>query len=420
MLRRGPLIENALALYAVQLASYALPLVTVPFLARVLRPDGFGLLALSQSFALWLSLLLEFGFNLSASRDIATRRDDLSLVASTVAGVHGAKGLLFLGVLVIAGAAAGLVPAFRQHPDYVMWAWLLTLALGFSPFWYFQGTERMVGPAVVEVAARAVATAAMFIVVRTPADGWKVLALQAFAGIASTGVPLLWLYREVPWRWPRLDQAVAALKSSWGMFVFRSAHGLYTTMNVLILGLFVPTRAVGYYGGAEKIARSVLNLLAPFSQTLYPRVSHLANRDPTKAGSLARVGLMLIGGVAVLLGAALELAAPLSVRIILGPAYEPSVAVLRGLALIVPLSGASTVLAMQWLFPVGKERTVATVILAGGLLNVGLAVLLAPQFAQMGMVSAVVAAELFILIALALCVRYSTRPALRPRIVADG
>jgi len=405
-LRRSPLVTNAVALYAVQLAGNLVSFITMPFLARVLRPDTFGLLVLAQSFALWLSVLLEYGFNLSATRDIATHRQDPGRVAEIVAGVHGAKGLLVLGVAVMAVAAAGIVPALRQHPEYLVWACVQALALGFSPVWYFQGTERLVRPAVVEVVARAAATAAIFVVVRTSDDGWKAMALQASATVATTGVPLLWLYRRVAWRWPRRMQAVSMLKSAWGMFVFRGAHGLYTTMNVLILGMFVPTRAVGYFGGAERIARAVLNLLTPLSQTLYPRINHLVRRDPRRAGGLARVGLMLLTGVGLILGTALALAAPLVVRIILGPGYEASVPVLRGLALLVPLSGASSALALQWLFPVGLERRVTAVILIAGFVNVGLAVLLAPRLAQMGMVWAVLAAELFILVALALCARH--------------
>jgi len=410
----APLVENAVALYAVDLVGHAVSFATVLFLARVLRPDGFGLLALAQSSALWLSILLEYGFNLSATREVASHRDDPARLAETAASVLGAKGLLVLCVAGLAAIAAATMPAFRRHPDYLGWALLQTLALGFSPFWYFQGTERMARPAAIDVAARAVAAVAMFVAVRAPEDGWKVLALQAAAALASTGIPLLWLYREVPWRRPRLAQARSALQSGWGMFVFRGAHSLYTTMNVVILGLFVPTRSVGYYGGAERIIRAALNMLAPLSQTLYPRISHLATRDPREAGGLARVGLRLIGGLGLLLGAAIALGAPLGVRIILGPGYDASVPVLRGLALLVPLSAASSVLAMQWLFPLGLERTVTAVILAGGMLNVGLAVLLAPRFAQLGMVWAVVAAESFILLALVWCVRRRLAPRSHP------
>jgi polysaccharide transporter, PST family len=399
-LRRNPLFQNAIALYAVQLAGYVVPLVTVPFLARVLRPDGFGLLALAQSFALWLSILLEYGFNLSASRAIASHRDNPIRVAETAAGVLGAKGVLLVVVTVIAAVAAPVVPALRQHPEYLLWAFLQTLAWGFTPFWYFQGTERVVRLAVIEVGARGLATAAIFLVVRTAGDGWKVLALQASAGLVSTITLLIWLYHEVPWRWPGRSHALAALKEGWGMFVFRGAHGLYTTMNVLVLGLFAPTRAVGFYGGAERIARAVLNLLAPLSQTLYPRISHLVTRDPRKAAGMARFALALIGGAGLILGGILALTAPLGVRILLGPGYEASIPLLRGLALLIPLNGASSALAMHWLFPVGMERAVTAVVLAGGLVNVALAVVLAPRFAETGMVAAVVVAEVFILLAL--------------------
>ena len=406
LLRRSPLVSNALSLYAVQFAGNLVSFVTMPFLARVLRPDTFGLLVLAQSFALWLSVLLEYGFNLSATRDIANHRQDPERVAEIVAGVHGAKGLLALGVVVIAAITAGTLPALRQHPEYLVWAWVQAVALGFSPLWYFQGTERLVPPAVMEVAARAAATAAIFVVVRTSDDGWKAMALQASATVAATGVPLVWLYRQVPWRRPKRTQAVSVLKSAWGMFVFRGAHGLYTTMNVLILGLFVPTRAVGYFGAAERIARGVLNLLTPVTQTLYPRINHLVRRDARRAGALARLGLALIAVLGLTLGAGLAVAAPLVVRILLGPGYDSSVPVLRGLALLVPLSGASSALAMQWLFPLGMERRVTTVILIAGMVNVGLAVLLAPRFAQMGMVWAVLGAEVFIVAALA---RYAGR-----------
>ena len=63
--------KNAAALYAIQFAGYIVPLVTLPYLSRVLGPAGFGLLLFSQSFALWASMIIEYGFNLSATRDVA-------------------------------------------------------------------------------------------------------------------------------------------------------------------------------------------------------------------------------------------------------------------------------------------------------------------------------------------------------------
>src|SRR5258708_16352230 len=77
-----PVTHNALALYGVQIAGYVIPLVTLPYLARVLRPEAFGLLLFGQSFALWASLVIEYGFGLSAAREIAQNPGKHNLLAS--------------------------------------------------------------------------------------------------------------------------------------------------------------------------------------------------------------------------------------------------------------------------------------------------------------------------------------------------
>src|SRR5512134_3862244 len=99
-----PIVRNALSLYGVQAAEMLLPLIAVPYLARVLRPEGWGLVVFAQSFAGWLSLLLEYGFNLSATREIARHRDRPAELTRIISGVTGAVVLLAL-----LSAAAALV-----------------------------------------------------------------------------------------------------------------------------------------------------------------------------------------------------------------------------------------------------------------------------------------------------------------------
>ena len=98
--------KNTLALYALQFAGYVIPLVTLPYLARVLRAEGFGLLLFAQSFALWGSIIFEYGFNLSASREVAQNRGSRDALATTAAGVLGAKLLLLVGFVMVSAVAA--------------------------------------------------------------------------------------------------------------------------------------------------------------------------------------------------------------------------------------------------------------------------------------------------------------------------
>src|SRR5271170_3117675 len=96
-LSRHPVAKNMLALYGIQFAGYVIPLATLPYLARVLRPERFGLLLFAQSFAMWASITFEYGFNLSATREVAQNRQNQNALASTAAGVLGAKLMLLAG-----------------------------------------------------------------------------------------------------------------------------------------------------------------------------------------------------------------------------------------------------------------------------------------------------------------------------------
>lgn len=388
-----PVTKNTLALYGIQFTGYVIPLLTLPYLARVLHGQVFGLLLFAQSFALWASITLEYGFNLYAAREVARRQGDREAIASIAAGVLGAKLILLAGFGVIIGVAGLTVGNFRDHPAYFVWAILQALAFGFSPFWYFQGTERMVGAVLVEFLARIGAAVAVFLVVLTPQDGSKALAAIAVAGWVMLLIQMFWMYWEIGFYRPRWKDSLRSLKLGWDMFLFRGAFNIYTSANAFILGLFVPAIQVGFYGGGERIARAVQGLSGPFTQALYPHMSRLASDDNARATRLARYTVPLACATGLVLAGALALFAPRLVHLILGRDYESSIRVVYVFALILPLNAVNSALTMQWMLPRGMEKVVGMVTAGAIVINVVSASVLAPLFAQVGMAWAILVAE---------------------------
>ena len=417
LLRRAAassIAQNAGALYAIQIAGFIIPLLTVPYLARVLRPTGWGTVVFAQSFAAWLSLVLEYGFSLSATRMIARRRDDPEYVAQVVAGVQGAKWLLMVPVLAVSALAWYAAPAFQAQPEYLLWSVAIAAVYGLSPFWYFQGIEQMKQPALIEVAARIAATVGIFGLVTRADDGWVVLFLQAATGMVWVGLTTWWMYRKVPYVRPTVRASWEMLRSAAGLFVFRAAAGVYTFANSFILGMLASRGAVAYYGGAEKVIRAAISLLGPVSQALYPRVSHLVASDQDRAGWLIRISLLVVGAAAAVFGACIAVAAPLIVRLLLGPEYEPAVPVLRVLAALLPIIAVGTILGVQWALPMGLDRPFTALVVGAGALNILLAILLAPRYGAMGMAISVVAAESSVVIGLLFLIRSKGRDVWRP------
>ncbi|MFN4074227.1 MAG: flippase [Thermus sp.] len=402
---RRAMIQNILALYGVHVANYLFPLLLVPYLARVLGPKEWGLLAFTQAFGGYLNLLVEYGFGLSATREVAQWRDSLRRRAELLAEVLAAKGALSLLTLGVALGVGNLIPAFRDHPG-VLWAGVFwALATAYSPAWYFQGLERMRLMASLEVGAKALVLGFIFLWVKGPGDAWKVLALQGGASLLASAIGLYLAYREVPFLLPRVQGVLGALRQGWSMFFFRGAVSFYTLGNTFILGLFAPPQAVGYYAGAEKISKAFLGLLSPVSQALYPRLSHLARSAPLEAARLARLGVWTMGLGGAILGLGVLALAPFWVRLFLGEGYEAAVLPLRILALLVPLIALSNVLGIQWMLPFGLDRPFNAIIVGAGLVNLGLAVLLAPHLQHVGMALAVVIAELGVTLSMWLYLR---------------
>jgi PST family polysaccharide transporter len=394
------LARNVASLYGVQFTNYILPLITIPYLTRVLGPGVWGLVAFAQAFGAYAGIGIEYGFHLSATRAVAASRESKAELANLVAGVMGAKLLLAMGAAALALLIKPWVPLFHDHPAYLWAAVFWAAAQSLSMLWYYQGVERMRPIAVLDIVGRTAATAAIFILVRRPEDGWRVLALQGCGAIFSFAVAAAVVYREIPLRLPTWRLTRNALKMGWSMFLFRSSMSLYGAGNSFILGLLAAPEAVGFYAGAEKLARALMGLLVPVHQGLYPRLSHMVRHDRPQAFRLARFSVIVMTSTGMMLSLAAFLSAPWAIPFILGKSFGASVPVLEVMAPLPLLDAVGTMLGVLWMVPLGLDRQFNKIVFVGGALNVALAIALAPRFAQIGMAAAVVSTEAFVVLSL--------------------
>jgi PST family polysaccharide transporter len=172
-----------------------------------------------------------------------------------------------------------------------------------------------------------------------------------------------------------------------------------------VLGLFAPPASVGYYSLAERIGRAIFGLLDPVRESIYPRLSHLAVRSQERAAKLAKLGALLTISGGVLLGIGIYCFAPLLIRLAGTSAFTPAVTVLRIFAVLPVLLAITHSIGIQWLLSLGRDNLVNRIIMSAGVLNLILAVFLAPRYRHFGMAWAVVCAETFVCIAMVWTVR---------------
>lgn len=414
---KSTIFRNALSLYGVQVCRKLIPLVSLPYLGRVLGPGGWGSVALAQSVGEFIVMVIEFGFNLSATREIARHRDAPERCAGVVSGVLGAQAILSVLALLGGLAAMSFVPSLQSQPRLLGAGLVYGLAQGLMPLWFFQGLEKMSLAATLEVSGKLLGLVGLFIFVRQPGDEWKVLGLQALAPALSTIVGLWLVHRVIPFRRPDFAVTREALRTGWSMFLMRSGLSLYSVGNVFVLGLFASDVLVGYFAAAEKLTKAVSGLLLPIREAIYPRLSHLALHDPSKSAPLARLGAIAMGIGGLGLGLCLFFSADFVLPRLMGAQFAPAAPVLRILAILPMVIALTDSVGLQWLLPFGRENAVNKAILGGGLLNLVLAMIFAPRFQHIGMAWCVVTAETVVCLWLAAIVMRSTNFLRKPMTV---
>jgi PST family polysaccharide transporter len=394
--------QNAIALSASQFLLTALPLITIPWLARALGAAELGEVLYVQSFAWLLAMIGEYGFRISGTRAVARVRDDPQRLQDTVAGVLGAKLLLVVLVTAIALAALVLVPRFRDDPGLLVLGWLIGVLMGLEPLWFFAGVERLRVTAAMDAGLRVLTAIAIVALIREPGQGKLVLAIWAASFFVSTVGLSIVMFRSVRPRRPRLRAGIAALREGWPLFVNVAAVSLYTAGTVFVLGFVATNPQLAIFGSAERIIRAAIRSLSPVGSAAFPRITYLLESGRSdRAQRLASIALAALGTIATLMALALFALAPVIVDVLFGAGFEPVTSVLRVLTLLLPLVAISSTLVALWLLAHGFDTTALWISVAAGVANVVLVVAIGASAGALGAAWVLVGIEAGVMIATA-------------------
>lgn len=420
MLRTPSLRKNIAALFAVQMASYAAPLVTLPWLTRVLGPSNFGRLSFCAAVISYFVLFADYGFNLSATRQIAVHSHDRAVRSRifwstiTVKALLAAAGLPILVLLTLCGQR------FSQERTLLLINYLTVLGAVLTPTWYFLGTERQAILSGITIGVRIIAIPAIFLFVRSNQDVQMAALIPSGMSVIGGLLCLTTLRRDGQLDGMQVDRSelVAVMKDGWHLFVSTASISLYQATNTVVLGLVAGNTAVGHYSAAEKVVQACQGLLTPIGQSVYPRISRLMNESRAAAFALIRKVLRIQGCAALALSVMLFALAPPLIRVLYGPDYEETIGVLRWLAVLPLLVGLSNVLGVQTLLAMGMNQLVSRILVIAGAANVISLFVLTHWFGAEGAAMAVAGTELFVTLAFALIVRQHKWPVFRVPLTA--
>lgn len=407
--------SNIFALYAVQGLNYLVSFVTFPFLLVQLGTEGFGVMNFAFASIQYGVLLTDFGFNLSAVRDVAQARDNPREAARIFWRVTWAKTLLMVASSLILLLLTFALGSWQEHASIFLWSQLYIVSSVLFPIWYFQGQEKLQLAAGLMVFARALTLGFLLLWVSGPQDLALAVILQATPQILAG---LLWWFTGwgVPKpEWVRVQwhELKGALRASWPFFLSAISTSLYTTSTTVLLGMFAAPLQVGLFAAANKLVYIAQGLIGPLVQATYPRIAQLAVNDKPAAIQLIKKAFRIQGAVGLVMTLALALFLPLLTPLfvqLFGADFGLSRAflalnnsqdVMVWLSPVILLGALSLVYGQQTLLVFGFERYFSRVLVAAGLLNVALMCWWVPGSAHGGLRAAqsVLTVEGFIVLA---------------------
>ena len=295
------LFGNFLSLSVLQGTNLILPLITFPYLVRVLGVEKFGLISFALATIAYFEILTDYGFNFSATRQVSVHRDDKARLISIFSSVMTIKLMLFVVSLLILTI---LVLSFGKFSEYALvYYFTLGRVLGhvLFPTWFFQGLEKMRMVTYLNILSKAIFTAAIFVFVHDEGDLLMVPLLNS-AGLVVAGLVALLQIRfsfGISFQWQSVAVLREQLKDGWPIFISRLFSNLSNYTNVFLLGLFTTNTIVGYYSVSAKIVEAITSVFTPANTALYPYMSKLFHDNVDRFYKLVKNVLGLFIGVAV-------------------------------------------------------------------------------------------------------------------------
>lgn len=357
------LIQNFSYLSALQIFNLVLPLITYPYLIRVLGKETYGLIVFAQAVIGYLLIFVGYGFNISATKEISIHRDNkekLSEIISSVLIIKGAFLVLSMGILVL---ALWFIPQAKgYHALFYLTMWMCIYDVLF-PIWYFQGIEKMKYITYLTLISRLFFLAMIFLLIKSPDDYLRMPIINGIGALLA-GVASLYIIfgsHKIKFK----TQTLATLKhyffESTPLFLSNLSVKLYVSTNKVILGAFLGMAEVAYYDLGEKVTSILKIPQSILSQTLFPKI----NKDKNVNFIKKAFKYSILLNIAILI---FTLAfSKIIVTVLGGPEMLPAIWILNILVLSVPVIAMSNIFGIQILIPFGQTRLFSKIIISSGL-----------------------------------------------------
>ncbi|MBR0351142.1 MAG: polysaccharide biosynthesis C-terminal domain-containing protein [Clostridia bacterium] len=390
------LIKKYIYNMSYQVLALLIPLVTTPYLARVLGPSGVGISAYTITIVTYFILFGSLGMSIYGQREIAYVQDDKEKKTAKFVELFALKTFFMIITIII-------YFIFISNTEYEVYYKVLIFELVANVFdisWFFQGIENFKVTVIKNLIIKLLSLLCIFIFVKTSND--LNIYLLIYGGSTLIGNLTLWLHLKNELCKISLKN-VKVFKNLKYVILFlipQIANKLYAIIDKTMLGMMIPNIAeTGYYEQSDKIVKIWITVITALGTVIMPRIAnYFAKKDKEKINSLMVKSVRYVCFCAFPLIFGLIAIAPNIIPIYLGSGYEKSIILIQVLAPIILIIGLNNIIGNQYLLPTGQQKKYTIAVIIGTIVNFALNFILIRVLSSYGAAIATIISEIVVLL----------------------
>jgi len=372
MSSRG-LVKNIFSVGIIQVANYLFPLITVPIVSRIIGPEKFGIINFSSAFVSYFILFIGYGFDLTGVRRILKVHNDPANRSVIFSEIFQTQILLLLVSTVIFSILVYNVPQLRSEKLVAIFTFLACFATVITQNWLFQAMQDLSKIAILSLVSKVLFTVIILLVIHKRADYvWQPLAVSLSTIFVSI-ISFIWSIRryKLKFRFVRLKSCLNLLWDERVFFTSMIIINLYTSTNIVFLGLFHDTKQVGYYTAGLKVITIFQSIITmTLSQAFFPYVGKAFSEGYDKGLNTCQKILPLVLISTIGMASFFFLIGPYALNLLYGAAFAPSIIVFRILIFTPVIIGFSTVLGIHVMLNLGMDKVFFRISCVGAVISI--------------------------------------------------
>lgn len=358
--------------------SFVFPLITLPYLTKVIGVENFGIIAFASSIIIFAETITDWGFNYTATRDVAQNRTDTAYVSRIFSEVLFSKIILMTICFILLYLCILFIPQFHEYKIILLYTFTYIPGYILFPEWLFQAFERMKYITIMNVIAKTIFTILIFIVIKEQSD-YIYQPLLTASGFALSGLIAQYIIFHtfrIRIIFPTFNNLYKRLKNSTNMFISLLLPNLYTNFSTILLKSFCGEFSTGIYSAGQRFQTIVDQFTQILSRTFFPFLA----RKKEKHYIYVRIS----GCISIAACIFLFITADWLIDIFYTPEFTEATKVLRIFAISPFFLFLMNTYGTNYLVIIGKENILRNIILICSILGFILSWLLTPMFGYIG------------------------------------